>query len=329
MARYRVVFTLPSPTGSGAEGIEFVDADSMQEAIVKVGLQHENISVLSARIDTRDPAPSTLPPQVAIESLAKALRGSRGAPASASCGRPESRAARATRCCSARGPSPATRSSPSTSQACSVIPNKETRGIIVDLFAGGGGASVGIEAATGRHVDIALNHDPIALAVHKANHPGTHHLRADVFDVNPRRAVQGHTVDILWASPDCTHFSVAKGGRPRKQSIRSLAWAVVRWARETKPRLIFIENVAEFQGWGPLDENGNPIKARMGETFRRWKRDLEALGYTVDFRILDASLYGAPTRRRRLFLVARRRALHVELVRMGLPAEVVVALKGA
>lgn len=177
--------------------------------------------------------------------------------------------------------------------------------MIIDLFAGGGGASTGIEAALGRPVDVAINHDPTALAVHAANHRGTVHLTADVWDVRPLDATGGKAVELLWASPDCTHFSVAKGGRPRKQKIRSLAWAVTRWARDVRPAVILLENVAEFQGWGPLDSHGQPIKARMGETFRRWKREIERLGYQVDYRVLDASLYGAPTRRRRLFLVAR------------------------
>lgn len=178
-------------------------------------------------------------------------------------------------------------------------------GLVIDLFAGGGGASAGLEAALGRAVDVAINHSATALEVHKRNHPGTLHLTADIWEVRPRDVAQGRPVSVLWASPDCTHFSVAKGGKPRKQGIRSLAWAVVRWAREVRPAVIFLENVAEFRGWGPLDENGRPDKARMGQTFRRWKRDLERLGYVVDHRLLDASHYGAPTRRKRLFLVAR------------------------
>lgn len=178
-------------------------------------------------------------------------------------------------------------------------------GLVVDLFAGGGGASVGIEAALGRPVDIAINHDGVALQVHKRNHPETTHLTADIWEVQPQLATRGQPVALLWASPDCTHFSQAKGGKPRKQKIRSLAWAVVRWAAAVRPRVIMLENVAEFRGWGPLDAHGQPIKARMGETFDRWCRKLQALGYVVDHRILDASLYGAPTRRRRLFLVAR------------------------
>lgn len=177
--------------------------------------------------------------------------------------------------------------------------------MIVDLFAGGGGASVGLESALGRAVDIAINHDATALAVHRANHPATRHLEADIWEVRPRDATRGEPVEVLWASPDCTHFSVAKGDVPRSQKIRSLAWAVVRWAKAVRPSVIFLENVQEFRGWGPLDRDGRPDKARMGQTFRAWVRKLTSLGYTVDFRVLDASLYGAPTRRRRLFLVAR------------------------
>jgi DNA (cytosine-5)-methyltransferase 1 len=178
-------------------------------------------------------------------------------------------------------------------------------GLVVDLFAGGGGASVGIEAALGRSVDIAINHDAVALAVHEANHPHARHFRSNIWEVDPKDATRGEPVDVLWASPDCTHFSVAKGGKPRKKNIRSLAWVVVRWAQAVKPKVIFLENVGEFRTWGPLDKDGKPDKARMGVTFRAWKRKLERLGYAVDYRICDASQYGAPTRRRRLFLVAR------------------------
>lgn len=181
----------------------------------------------------------------------------------------------------------------------------KSMGLVVDLFAGGGGASVGLEAALGRRVDIAINHDPVALAVHRANHPETEHLDADIWEVKPREATKGRPVDVLWASPDCTHFSIAKGDVPRSKEIRSLAWVVVEWAREVRPAVIFLENVQEFRGWGPLGPDGRPDKIRKGETFAEWKAALEALGYEVDFRVLDASLYGAPTRRRRLFLVAR------------------------
>jgi DNA (cytosine-5)-methyltransferase 1 len=185
-------------------------------------------------------------------------------------------------------------------------------GLVIDLFAGGGGASVGIEAALGRSVDIAINHCPTALAVHRANHHGTRHLEADIWEVRPLEATGGRPVDLLWASPDCRHFSIAKGDVPRSKKIRSLAWAVVRWAQEVRPSVLCIENVQEFRGWGPLGADGKPDKARMGETFRRWVRRLKRLGYVVDWRVLDASLYGAPTRRRRLFIVARCDGLPVE-----------------
>lgn len=178
-------------------------------------------------------------------------------------------------------------------------------GMVIDLFAGGGGASTGLEAALGRSVDVAINHSALALEVHKRNHPGTRHLTADIWKVRPREVTQGRPVHILWASPDCTHFSVAKGGKPRKQGIRSLAWAVTRWAREVRPSIIFLENVAEFRGWGPLDSENKPDKSKTGQTFRRWVRELERLGYVVAHRLLDASHYGAPTKRKRLFLVAR------------------------
>jgi DNA (cytosine-5)-methyltransferase 1 len=180
-----------------------------------------------------------------------------------------------------------------------------SRGIVVDLFAGGGGASVGLEAALGRKVDVAINHSATALAVHAANHPETLHLTADIWEVDCRTVLPGQPVEALWASPDCTHFSVAKGDVPREQGIRSLAWVVVEWAQFRRPRTIYVENVAEFKSWGPLGADGKPVKARMGEEFDRWKGALERLGYTVDHRILDAANYGAPTKRRRLFIVAR------------------------
>lgn len=178
-------------------------------------------------------------------------------------------------------------------------------GLLIDLFAGGGGASTGLEAALDRPVDIAINHDRVALSVHQANHPQTVHLTTDIWAANPREVVRGRRVGFLWASPDCTHFSNAKGDVPRSKKIRSLAWAVVKWAEQVRPDVIGLENVQEFRGWGPLGDDGKPIKSRMGETFERWKRRLERLGYVVEHRVLDASRYGAPTRRRRLFLVAR------------------------
>lgn len=181
--------------------------------------------------------------------------------------------------------------------------------LIVDLFAGGGGASVGLEAALGRSVDIAINHDPVALAVHRANHPSTRHLEADIWEVKPREATGGHPVDVLWASPDCKHFSRAKGSKPREQGIRSLAWVVVGWARETSPAAIFVENVPEFLSWGPLDSNGRPVVRAGGAEFLRWRDALADLGYALDWRALRACDFGAPTTRKRLFVVARRDGL--------------------
>jgi DNA (cytosine-5)-methyltransferase 1 len=178
--------------------------------------------------------------------------------------------------------------------------------IVVDLFAGGGGASTGIEQAIGRHVDIAVNHDPEAVSLHEANHPQTRHFVSDVFEVEPLTVTEGRPVGLLWASPDCKHFSKAKGGKPVSKKIRGLAWVVVKWAKLVQPRVICLENVEEFQTWGPLGEDGRPCPARKGMTFRRWKAQLENLGYKVEHRELRACDYGAPTIRKRLFLVARR-----------------------
>lgn len=181
-------------------------------------------------------------------------------------------------------------------------------GLVVDLFAGGGGASTGIEAALGRPVDLAVNHSPVAIAVHEANHAGTRHLTSDVFEVDPLEATRGAPVDLLWASPDCRHFSRAKGSRPdrpRSKKIRALAWVVVRWAKDVRPRVICLENVIEFMTWGPLDKAGQPIASKAGTTWRAWCSSLRRLGYAVEWRELDASRYGAPTRRKRLFVVAR------------------------
>jgi DNA (cytosine-5)-methyltransferase 1 len=176
--------------------------------------------------------------------------------------------------------------------------------LVVDNFAGGGGASTGISRAIGRSVDVAINHDPLALAMHEANHPETRHYCENILDVDPVQVCGGRPVGMAWFSPDCTHHSKAKGGKPRKKEIRALAWIVVRWAAKVRPRVIFLENVEEFQDWGPLKDS-QPIRARKGETFRRWVKQLEALGYVVDWRCLAAHEYGAPTTRRRLFLVAR------------------------
>lgn len=179
------------------------------------------------------------------------------------------------------------------------------REIVVDSFAGGGGASVGIERALGRPVDIAVNHSPEAIAMHEANHPGTRHLCGDVFDVDPLEVTGGQPVGLAWFSPDCTHFSKAKGGRPVEKKIRGLAWIVIRWAARVKPRVIMLENVEEFEDWGPLDADNKPCPRRKGLTFRRWRRELERRGYVVETRLLRACDYGAPTTRRRLFVVAR------------------------
>lgn len=177
--------------------------------------------------------------------------------------------------------------------------------IIVDNFAGGGGASTGIELATGRSVDIAINHDPAAIAMHKMNHPTTEHYCENVWDVDPEKACKGRKVALAWFSPDCKHFSKAKGGKPVEKSIRSLAWVAVRWARAVKPRVIMLENVEEFQTWGPLLKNNKPNPKRKGETFRYFVKALEECGYEVDWRELRACDYGAPTIRKRFFLIAR------------------------
>lgn len=180
------------------------------------------------------------------------------------------------------------------------------RELVVDLFAGGGGASTGIEAAIGRHVDIAVNHDPEAISLHTANHPQTRHFISDVFEVNPLTVTAGQPVGLLWASPDCKHFSKAKGGTPVSKKIRGLAWVVIKWAKAVRPRMIYLENVEEFQTWGPLGEDNRPCPQRKGQTFHLWLGQLQALGYTVEWRELRACDYGAPTIRKRLFLMARR-----------------------
>ena len=183
--------------------------------------------------------------------------------------------------------------------------------LIVDLFAGGGGASCGIEQALRRHVDIAVNHDAQAVALHQANHPQTRHFVSDVVEVDPLAVTGGQPVGLLWASPDCKHFSKAKGGKPVSKRIRSLAWVVVKWARQVAPRVICLENVEEFQTWGPVLADGRPCPQRKGHTFRRWVAQLRALGYAVEWRELRACDYGAPTIRKRLFLVARRDAMPI------------------
>lgn len=186
--------------------------------------------------------------------------------------------------------------------------------LVADSFAGGGGASTGIRLALGRCPDVAVNHDGEALAMHEANHSNTQHIREDVWAVNPC-AVLGHRqVGLLWASPDCKHFSKAKGGKPVSKKIRGLAWVVTKWASQVKPRVIIMENVEEFRTWGPLiqiDGEWHPDPARKGQTFERFLARLARLGYTVEHRELRACDYGAPTIRKRLFLIARRDGLPI------------------
>lgn len=188
--------------------------------------------------------------------------------------------------------------------------------LVVDNFAGGGGASEGIEQALGRPVDLAINHDATAIAVHTANHPGSEHSVADVWDIDPEAAAAGRPVGLAWFSPDCRHHSKAKGGRPVSKSVRGLAWVAARWAAKVKPRVIALENVEEFLDWGPLIKNAKgqlvPDPARKGQTFNGFVRSLRRHGYHVDWRILKACDFGAPTIRRRLFLVARRDGLSIK-----------------
>lgn len=217
--------------------------------------------------------------------------------------------------------------------------------LIVDNFAGGGGASTGIEIATGYSVDIAINHDPEAIKMHKANHPNTKHYCENVWEVDPVKACNGHPVGLAWFSPDCKHFSKAKGGKPVEKNIRGLAWVVLKWAALVRPRVIMLENVEEFQTWGPCipirdkdtgrvivnmagrhDREKNeprtrvadpgevvpvdrqifqPDPKRSGQTYKKWRKQLEALGYEIDTKELVAADYGAPTMRKRFFMIAR------------------------
>lgn len=177
--------------------------------------------------------------------------------------------------------------------------------LVVDNFAGGGGASTGIELATGYSVDIAINHDPEAIKMHKANHPYTKHYCEDVWQVDPVKACNGHPVGLAWFSPDCKHFSKAKGGKPKDKFIRGLAWVACRWAGLVRPRVIMLENVEEFKTWGPLNRGHHPIKAKQGKTFEKFVKQLTDLGYEVQFKELVAADYGAPTMRKRFFMIAR------------------------
>lgn len=179
-------------------------------------------------------------------------------------------------------------------------------GLIIDCFAGGGGASVGIEMALGRPVDIAINHDPQAIRMHKVNHPDTLHLTEDIFKVDLKKYVAGRHVALMWASPDCTSHSKAKGGQPRNKGLRILPWAVYKHAKAILPDVILMENVEEIQQWGPLDEAGHPIKERAGEDYKRFIAAMKRLGYDFDSWELVAADYGAPTTRKRWYAIFRR-----------------------
>lgn len=179
-------------------------------------------------------------------------------------------------------------------------------GLIIDCFAGGGGASVGIEMALGRQVDIAVNHDPDAIRMHKTNHPDTLHLTEDIFKVDLQKYVKGRHVALMWASPDCTSHSKAKGGKPRKQGLRILPWAVYKHAKTLLPDVVIMENVEEIQQWGPLDREGHPVPERKGEDYKKFIAAMKSLGYAFDSRELIAADYGAPTTRKRWYAVFRR-----------------------
>lgn len=182
---------------------------------------------------------------------------------------------------------------------------------VVDSFAGGGGASLGIERALGRPINHAINHDPVALSLHRVNHPHTAHSIEDVWQVDPREVCGNHKVGLLWLSPDCKHHSKAKGGKPVEKGIRGLAWVALRWVHYVKPRIIILENVEEFQKWGRLNAEGKPSKDHEGETFQSFVNAFRRHGYAVEWRELRACDYGAPTIRKRLFLVARRDGLPI------------------
>lgn len=185
------------------------------------------------------------------------------------------------------------------------------KGLIIDCFAGGGGASVGIEMALGRHVDIAINHDPDAILMHKTNHPDTLHLTEDIFLVDLQKYVGGRHVALMWASPDCTSHSKAKGGQPRNKELRILPWAVYKHAKVILPDVIIMENVEEIQQWGPLDDNGHPVPDRKGEDYKKFITAMKSLGYIFDSRELIAADYGAPTTRKRWYAVFRRDGMDI------------------
>ena len=183
--------------------------------------------------------------------------------------------------------------------------------LIIDNFAGGGGTSTGLEKAFGRPVDIAINHDPIALAMHRINHPNTRHFCENVWDIDPVKVTNNQPVGLVWLSPDCKHFSKAKGGKPVEKKIRGLAWVALRWAAKTRPRIIMLENVEEFKTWGDLGKDGKPCKKNKGRTFRCFINALKYQGYDVEYKELRACDYGSPTIRKRFFLIARRDGLKI------------------
>lgn len=184
---------------------------------------------------------------------------------------------------------------------------KTTPPLIVDHFAGGGGASTGITLALGTAPHHAINHSETALAVHAANHPGTQHHHSNIWEVRPGDVVQGRPVQLLWSSASCTHHSGAKvGGGPLSAQLRALPWTACWWAARARPEVIICENVQELMTWGPLLADGRPDPARRGETYARWLRRFRALGYEVEAQVLDAADYGAPQHRERLFIIARR-----------------------
>lgn len=178
-------------------------------------------------------------------------------------------------------------------------------GLFVDGFAGGGGASTGIAQAIGRDVDIAINHSPSAIAIHKANHPGTEHYCQDIRIVWPSAATRMRPVAGAWFSPDCKEHSKAKGGPLKDRNIRQLPWEILPWLQETRPTVCYIENVEEMRMWGPLDADGHVIKELRGTEFKRWIAAIRRLGYRVEKRELRACDYGAPTSRKRLYIVMR------------------------
>ena len=178
--------------------------------------------------------------------------------------------------------------------------------MIIDCFAGGGGASVGIEMALGRGATIAVNHDPMAILMHKTNHPHTLHLTEDIFEVDLQKYVRGKTVNLMWASPDCTSHSKAKGGKPRCQGLRILPWAIYKHSRKILPQVIIMENVEEIQKWGPLDDTGRPIKEKEGQDYEKFISSMKSLGYAFECRELIAADYGAPTIRKRWYAIFRR-----------------------